>query len=518
MLTDIWNDFCHDVAASKRKKSKEIDFERGPVKDFLTSLGWTKYGNCRLVEQYPIVFATSSHFADFALFLSDADKPEMIIELKRPVNKKRDKDTTQLEDYMVKKECCFGLLVGEKVELYFIDYSKPRHLPQLILSIDFTNNNQDALHLMELMVKDSYDSDNMRAFCLEQVKLDNVANYWKSEDGIAELYSYMINKSSLSDAMKNRFRSVISLDVKIKNTHIQETKQEDITDNPWLAADRGQSLQESSIFHAFKINVKDVEATINYYPSEYRFVVVAGSKVRKEPTNSFDNKTAIAKREEVFADKTLSIPQGESVLLLKDIEFKVAAPNIPVQFCTAKSTNATKALVDSEGKTFAELFPKDHKTGVDIQPKEIFTPPTTDSDFLGCYASKLIQAVEVPLIKKGRSVYTTADGKVGYVIRTSKMYPQGQREKYWFAYRRNKDIKNCQQQFFVYGCKDENTVVVLPVSDIEHQLEGLNNTKDANGNPIYWHIVFLKDQNDRMTWLISKPTVHEIDITNKLLK
>ena len=77
---------------------------------------------------------------------------------------------------------------------------------------------------------------------------------------------------------------------------------------------------------------------------------------------------------------------------------------------------------------------------------------------------------------------------------------------------------DCEQQFFVYGCKDENTIIVLPVSEIECQLEFLNNTKDANDNPLYWHIVFLKDNDGNMTWLISKPKVHEVNITNRLLK
>ena len=45
----------------------------------------------------------------------------------------------------------------------------------------------------------------------------------------------------------------------------------------------------------------------------------------------------------------------------------------------------------------------------------------------------------------------------------------------------------------------------------------VNDTKDANGNAMYWHIVFLKDNDSKVTWLISKPKVHEIDVTNKLL-
>ena len=73
MLAKIWNDFCDDVLSTKKKKSKEIDFERGPVKDFLTSLGWVKYGSHCLVEQHPIQFATANHYADFALFLQNEE-------------------------------------------------------------------------------------------------------------------------------------------------------------------------------------------------------------------------------------------------------------------------------------------------------------------------------------------------------------------------------------------------------------------------------------------------------------
>ena len=193
-----------------------------------------------------------------------------------------------------------------------------------------------------------------------------------------------------------------------------------------------------------------------------------------------------------------------------------------VKWLEAKTYEALSNLVYydlSENKQkpqlYAEVFPKDRKTVV--PPKETNVAPFSDSDFLGRCASKLMKAVGQPLVKKGRSVYVTTDGKTGYVIRTSKMYPQGNREKYWYAYRRNKEVMDCEQQFFVYGCRDENTIIVLPVSEIEHQLECLNNTKDANDNPLYWHIVFLKDNDGKITWLISKPKVHEMEITDRLL-
>jgi hypothetical protein len=121
------------------------------------------------------------------------------------------------------------------------------------------------------------------------------------------------------------------------------------------------------------------------------------------------------------------------------------------------------------------------------------------------------------LFKKSVSTYLSKDGKTGYVIRTSKIYKQGNREKYWYAYKRIMNISNCKNQYYVFGCNNENTIIVLPVSEIESRIECLNYSKDGNGNPSYWHIVFFKDDAGKMTWLLSKPEVQEIDITHMLL-
>lgn len=76
---------------------------------------------------------------------------------------------------------------------------------------------------------------------------------------------------------------------------------------------------------------------------------------------------------------------------------------------------------------------------------------------------KLAKVMKEEIIKAGRSVYTTKDNSEGFVITTSKMYAQGNREKYWFAYRKNqlKDIEMCKQQYVIYGCKDESTMIKL---------------------------------------------------------
>lgn len=68
---------------------------------------------------------------------------------------------------------------------------------------------------------------------------------------------------------------------------------------------------------------------------------------------------------------------------------------------------------------------------------------------------KLAQKVGSELVKMGRSTYMTADGKKGFVLTTSKAYKQGNRDKYWFAYRKNplEDLKNVKKSLLYMDVK-----------------------------------------------------------------
>ena len=38
-----------------------------------------------------------------------------------------------------------------------------------------------------------------------------------------------------------------------------------------------------------------------------------------------------------------------------------------------------------------------------------------------------------------------------------------------------------------------------------------------DGNAKHWHIVFLKDKEGQINWLLSKPEIREVEVTEKLL-
>lgn len=187
-------------------------------------------------------------------------------------------------------------------------------------------------------------------------------------------------------------------------------------------------------------------------------------------------------------------------------------------YCTKRFAKIKHLFCDALGITYEEVEEAQEEVITVVSPKAKSTE-SKKVKFADKCVVRLVQEVGSELIKMGRSTYMTSDGKKGFVLTTSKAYKQGNRDKYWFAYRRNplEDLKKCEEVFVVYGCKDESTMVSLPVSLIEEHIDALNISKDDDGKITHWHMVFFKDVSGNMTWLLSKPDLQEISIDKYIM-
>lgn len=210
----IWNSFCDEVSKSVKKNNLEKVFEKGIAKDFFSVLGWN-FLSKGMVEQFPVKFATVTHKADFALFVNGKNAPEIIIELKRPSKKKEDKDTDQLIDYMRHESCSYGiLLLGEKLEIYYIDYSTPKHEASLVETVKYRHNNDAARQLMEVLNRDEYTPMKMQEYCHKRVKINKSVEYWCSESGKAEIMDMIVKRSQLPEHLLETLRTTLVVDVR----------------------------------------------------------------------------------------------------------------------------------------------------------------------------------------------------------------------------------------------------------------------------------------------------------------
>ena len=210
----IWNSFCDEVAASVQKNNLEKVFEEDIARDFFTTLGWNRFKK-ELKEQYSVKFATATHRADFALFMLGKESPEVIIELKRPKKKKEEKDANQLIDYMRQEACSFGiLLLGMKMEIYYIDYSTPKHEATLVETIKYQHDNEAASHFMEVLNRSDYSTAKMLEYCHKRVKINKSVEYWCSTDGKTEILNMIVERSQLPEHLQETLRSTLDVEVK----------------------------------------------------------------------------------------------------------------------------------------------------------------------------------------------------------------------------------------------------------------------------------------------------------------
>lgn len=126
---------------------------------------------------------------------------------------------------------------------------------------------------------------------------------------------------------------------------------------------------------------------------------------------------------------------------------------------------------------------------------------------------------EVKEIKKNR-VFKSIDGTNGYVLVTSKVYPQSDYDKYWFTYQESRfeKINDCLNKYLIFSCRSDKTMIIkLPLTFIETYEEYLNSSLDENGKVAFYHINILKHFDGRITFWISFPEGKEIDISEFLV-
>lgn len=187
-------------------------------------------------------------------------------------------------------------------------------------------------------------------------------------------------------------------------------------------------------------------------------------------------------------------------------------------YCTKRFSKIKHLFCDALGITYEEVE-EVHEEVITVVSPKVKSVENKKVKFADKCVVRLAQEVGGELIKMGRNTYMTSDGKKGFVLTTSKAYKQGNRDKYWFAYRRNplEDLKKCEEVYVVYGCKDESTMVSLPASLIEEHIKALNISKDDDGKITHWHMVFFKGVSGNMTWLLSKPDLQEISIDKYIM-
>jgi len=122
---------------------------------------------------------------------------------------------------------------------------------------------------------------------------------------------------------------------------------------------------------------------------------------------------------------------------------------------------------------------------------------------------------QLEAIKKG-ACYKSHDNINGYLFTASKMYPQGNKGKYWFGlrFKRFEQLQDCENVNLILICRHKDVVVLkLTKAFLEKIKERLNTSLDEEGNIKHYHVVVFINPDNTVSMLLSKPVLEEIDIS-----
>lgn len=183
-------------------------------------------------------------------------------------------------------------------------------------------------------------------------------------------------------------------------------------------------------------------------------------------------------------------------------------------FCKRRFAKLKKYFCESMGIDYEAMNAVDDESLILVNSDNSNNENSQSNNYIE-YCIKHVETITGQKLEKtGRSTYKALNGKAGYVFCVSKPYRQGNRQKYWYAYRRNplEDIAGCTEKFIVYGFKDAEGALMVPVKYIESITDACNISADEDGNIAHWHIIFFRDSSGHMTQLLSHPNLREVDV------
>lgn len=182
---EIWNDICFGV---NKYVFKNEDKLQALIEDsVLPSLNWKESRG--EVERPTIHFGSAHKGIPDAVLVKDG-KQVLVIELKRPSVPFKDINEEQLFSYMNTLKLKFGILIGEKIRVYY-DNIIDMEPPKLIQTIDFTPDDKNGIKLVEQLYKNNFSDQNFEQYCKGLIKSN------ENEKKVQEDISYLCSDSGL---------------------------------------------------------------------------------------------------------------------------------------------------------------------------------------------------------------------------------------------------------------------------------------------------------------------------------
>jgi len=161
----IWNEICFHV--KKNRSSTERDFQT-TVEFIFEKLGWSQYKG-EIVTQLNIPVGSAGNVRP-DLVIKEDNNIVLVVELKRAGAGLSERHAEQLVSYMRLLRLNYGILLGEKLQIYS-EIQQKNNQPVKISDISFKEDSEIGAECIEVLSKNGFSYTRLDEFaekCIEQ--------------------------------------------------------------------------------------------------------------------------------------------------------------------------------------------------------------------------------------------------------------------------------------------------------------------------------------------------------------
>jgi len=198
---ELWAEICFLLSENINPDIQEKDFESQVIR-VMEKLGWFEYKG--EIQRQPIIQMGRKNSIRPDIVISDPDKKSSIVmEIKRPIEDlAKDEATGQLKSYMRQVKSAFGLLIGNKIRMYYDGELNPQQEPLLLDEISFNKSSKSGRRFVAIFEKDSFINRNYESY------LNQLIEKFKAKRNIKKLKTILSTedtKTKIIDYLKKEF-------------------------------------------------------------------------------------------------------------------------------------------------------------------------------------------------------------------------------------------------------------------------------------------------------------------------
>lgn len=162
MNMQSWNKLCRVLSEEISENILETEFEREIIYALDSILGWDRFDN--VLRQVPVQMGSTSKYIDI-LVKEKNGNDLFVFEVKRP-SVFLEKYDEQLKSYMIHRTINLGILIGNKIQIYFGNGSNII----LIDEIDFIRDSKKGFDFVENFHRQNFSRENIEQYIQEKLK------------------------------------------------------------------------------------------------------------------------------------------------------------------------------------------------------------------------------------------------------------------------------------------------------------------------------------------------------------